>query len=163
MNVADAVEALAALAHETRLAIHRMLVEAGPNGLPAGVIAERLSIPPSSLTFHLQQLFRAQLATQRRASRQLIYAAGLRHDERTGRIPDGELLRPRRACRARVQSHVRPIDPGRQRPHPEEISMKRVHVHVSVDDLALSTRFYSTLFAAEPRRREAGLREMDAG
>jgi DNA-binding transcriptional ArsR family regulator len=71
----NAVEALGALAHETRLAIHRMLVEAGPNGLPAGAIAERLGIPPSSLTFHLQQLFRARLATQRRASRQLIYAA----------------------------------------------------------------------------------------
>jgi DNA-binding transcriptional ArsR family regulator len=71
----NAVAALGALAHETRLAIHRMLVEAGPNGLPAGVIAERLGIPPSSLTFHLQQLFRARLATQRRVSRQLIYAA----------------------------------------------------------------------------------------
>jgi DNA-binding transcriptional ArsR family regulator len=70
----DAIGALGALAHETRLAIHRMLVEAGPNGLAAGVIAERLGIPPSSLTFHLQQLLRSGLATQRRASRQLIYA-----------------------------------------------------------------------------------------
>lgn len=52
-----------------------MLVEAGPNGLAAGVIAGRLAIPPSSLTFHLQQLLRAGLATQRRMSRQLIYAA----------------------------------------------------------------------------------------
>lgn len=75
LEPANAVQALGALAHETRLAIHRMLVEAGPDGLPAGVIAERLGIPPSSLTFHLQQLFHARLATQRRASRQLIYAA----------------------------------------------------------------------------------------
>jgi len=69
------VEALAALAHEYRLAIYRMLVEHGPDGLPAGVIAERLGLPPSSLTFHLQHLLRAELVTQRRLSRQLIYAA----------------------------------------------------------------------------------------
>jgi ArsR family transcriptional regulator, arsenate/arsenite/antimonite-responsive transcriptional repressor len=75
MEATQTVSALGALAHETRLAIYRMLVEAGPNGLAAGVIAERLGIPPSSLTFHLQQLLHAHLATQRRASRQIIYAA----------------------------------------------------------------------------------------
>jgi len=69
------IEALAALAHETRLAVYRMLVERGPDGLAAGVIAERLAIPPSSLTFHVQHLHRAGLVTQRRLSRQLIYAA----------------------------------------------------------------------------------------
>ncbi|MGE0223684.1 MAG: ArsR/SmtB family transcription factor [Acetobacteraceae bacterium] len=71
----QAVEALGALAHEHRLAIYRMLVEQGPGGLPAGAIAERLSVPPSSLTFHLQHLQRAGLIAQRRAGRQLIYAA----------------------------------------------------------------------------------------
>ena len=69
------VRALAALAHETRLAIYRMLVERGPDGLPAGVIADRLKVPPSSLTFHVQHLHRAGLVTQRRVGRQLIYAA----------------------------------------------------------------------------------------
>jgi ArsR family transcriptional regulator len=69
------VDALGALAHEHRLALFRMLVERGPDGLPAGVIAERLGVPPSSLTFHLQQLLHAGLVTQRRVSRQLIYAA----------------------------------------------------------------------------------------
>jgi ArsR family transcriptional regulator, arsenate/arsenite/antimonite-responsive transcriptional repressor len=69
------VQALAALAHETRLALYRMLVERGPDGLPAGVIAERLAVPPSSLTFHVQHLHRAGLITQRRVGRQLIYAA----------------------------------------------------------------------------------------
>ena len=69
------ITALAAVAHQHRLAAFRLLVEAGPNGLPAGLVAERLGIPPSSLTFHLQQLFRAELVTQRRLSRQLIYAA----------------------------------------------------------------------------------------
>jgi DNA-binding transcriptional ArsR family regulator len=75
MTAKEAVEALAALAHEHRLAAFRLLVEAGPNGLPAGLVAERLHLPPSSLSFHLQQLFRAQLTTQRRLSRQIFYAA----------------------------------------------------------------------------------------
>jgi ArsR family transcriptional regulator, arsenate/arsenite/antimonite-responsive transcriptional repressor len=75
MDAKLAVSALSALAHEHRLACYRLLVEAGPNGLSAGVIAERLGIPPSSLTFHLQQLLHSGLATQRRASRQVIYAA----------------------------------------------------------------------------------------
>ena len=70
-----AVRALAALAHDTRLALFRMLVERGPDGLSASVIAERLGIPPSSLTFHVQHLHRAGLITQRRLGRQLIYAA----------------------------------------------------------------------------------------
>jgi ArsR family transcriptional regulator, arsenate/arsenite/antimonite-responsive transcriptional repressor len=75
MDAAIAVQALGALAHETRLAIYRMLVEQGPAGLSAGIIAERLGVPPSSLTFHVQHLHRAGLVTQRRLSRQLIYAA----------------------------------------------------------------------------------------
>ena len=75
VNSALAVQALGALAHETRLAIYRMLVEGGPDGLSAGVIAERLGLRPSSLTFHVQQLHRAGLVTQRRLSRQLFYAA----------------------------------------------------------------------------------------
>jgi ArsR family transcriptional regulator, arsenate/arsenite/antimonite-responsive transcriptional repressor len=71
----EAVKALAALAHDNRLAVYRMLVEAGPEGLAAGVIAVRLKVPSSSLTFHLQSLQRADLITQVRMSRQLIYAA----------------------------------------------------------------------------------------
>jgi len=74
MDAATTIAALGALAHETRLATFRLLVERGPNGLPAGAIAEALKLPPSSLTFHLQQLMRAGLITQRRVSRQLIYA-----------------------------------------------------------------------------------------
>jgi DNA-binding transcriptional ArsR family regulator len=75
MDSKHAVDALSALAHEHRLVIYRMLVERGPDGLPAGAIAERLGVPPSSLTFHLQHLLRAGLATQRRVGRQLFYAA----------------------------------------------------------------------------------------
>lgn len=75
MKAPEAVGALAALAHEYRLAIFRLLVEAGPDGLPAGEIATRLKLAPSSLTFHLQNLQRAGLLAQQRASRQLIYSA----------------------------------------------------------------------------------------
>jgi ArsR family transcriptional regulator len=75
MQPPEAVEALGALAHEHRLAIYRMLVEQGPEGLAAGVIAERLGCLPSSLTFHLQHLQRAGLIAQRRTGRQMIYAA----------------------------------------------------------------------------------------
>ena len=70
-----ALAALAALSQETRLDLFRLLVTVGPAGLPAGVIAERLGVLPSSLTFHLNQLVHAGLITQRRLSRQLIYSA----------------------------------------------------------------------------------------
>jgi ArsR family transcriptional regulator, arsenate/arsenite/antimonite-responsive transcriptional repressor len=75
MKTTAVIEALAALAHEHRLAIYRALVEQGPEGLAAGQLADRLGLVPSSLTFHLQHLTRAGLITQRRAGRQLIYAA----------------------------------------------------------------------------------------
>lgn len=74
MQTRDVIEALAGLAHEHRLAIFRILVEKGPEGLPAGEIAERVGLVPSSLTFHLQHLTRAGLLTQRRVGRQLFYA-----------------------------------------------------------------------------------------
>jgi DNA-binding transcriptional ArsR family regulator len=71
----QAIAALGALAHETRLAVYRLLVQRGPDGLSAGTIAQALELSPSSLTFHLQQLTHAGLITQRRLGRQLIYAA----------------------------------------------------------------------------------------
>jgi len=75
MDEKRAIAALAALAQETRLALFRLLVTCGPHGLPAGMIAERLGVQPSSLSFHLAQLVHAGLITQRRLSRQLIYSA----------------------------------------------------------------------------------------
>jgi DNA-binding transcriptional ArsR family regulator len=75
MEKLDAIAALGALAQETRLDLFRLLVTVGPEGLPAGVIAERLGVRPASLSFHLQQLVRAGLITQRRLSRQIIYSA----------------------------------------------------------------------------------------
>jgi ArsR family transcriptional regulator len=75
MKTSQVIDALGALAHEHRLKIYRTLVERGPEGLPAGVIGERVGLVPSSLTFHLQSLQRAGLIEQRRESRQLIYSA----------------------------------------------------------------------------------------
>lgn len=70
-----AVEALSALAQEHRLALFRLLVQAGDDGLSAGAIAERLGVPNSSLSFHLAHLTRAGLIWQRRSGRSLIYTA----------------------------------------------------------------------------------------
>ena len=75
MQHADAVGSFSALGHEHRLAVYRLLVEAGPDGLSAGAIAGALGVPPSSLTFHTQALLKAGLITQRRESRLLIYTA----------------------------------------------------------------------------------------
>jgi ArsR family transcriptional regulator len=74
MQTKRAISALGALAQETRLAIFRLLVERGPEGLSAGAIAEALDIPSSSLSFHLAQLSHAGLIVQRRESRSLIYS-----------------------------------------------------------------------------------------
>jgi ArsR family transcriptional regulator len=75
MDERHAIAALGALAQETRLALFRLLVTVGPEGLPAGVIADRVGVLPASLSFHLAQLVHAGLITQRRLSRQLIYSA----------------------------------------------------------------------------------------
>lgn len=69
------IDALSALANEHRLAIFRALVQAGPEGRPAGAIAEALEMPASSLSFHLAHLTRAGLIAQRRDGRSLIYSA----------------------------------------------------------------------------------------
>lgn len=69
------VRALGALAQEHRLAVFRLLVQAGSDGMPAGALAEALGVPASSMSFHLAQLANAGLATQRRQSRSIIYCA----------------------------------------------------------------------------------------
>jgi len=74
----QAIEALSALAHETRLKVYRLLVEAGPGGLPAGRIGEELDLPPATLSFHLAHLARAGLASARQDGRFVIYAADFR-------------------------------------------------------------------------------------
>lgn len=70
-----AISALSALAQEHRLALFRLLVQAGDEGMAAGAIAEALGVPNSSLSFHLAQLSRAGLIRQERQHRSLIYRA----------------------------------------------------------------------------------------
>lgn len=69
------IRALGALAQEHRLAVFRLLVQAGPDGMAAGALAERLGVRASSLSFHLAQLSNAGLVSQRRESRSIIYTA----------------------------------------------------------------------------------------
>ena len=74
MEIDAAVNALAALAQETRLSIFRLLVEAGPEGISAGRIGETLEVPAATLSFHLKELARARLVSTRQ-ERQFIYYA----------------------------------------------------------------------------------------
>jgi DNA-binding transcriptional ArsR family regulator len=75
METDQAVAALEALAQGSRLGVFRLLVEAGPEGLPAGRIAERMKLPGPTLSFHLAQLKRAGLVACRREGTSLIYSA----------------------------------------------------------------------------------------
>ena len=75
MKAQSAIEALGSLAHEHRLALFRLLVQAGDKGMAAGEIADSLGVPNSSLSFHLAQLRNAGLIVQERQHRSLIYRA----------------------------------------------------------------------------------------
>ncbi len=75
MEAIQAVLALSALAQSSRLAAFRLLVEAGPDGMPAGAIGEKLDLPPATLSFHLAGLTRAGLAQSRQEGRFVIYSA----------------------------------------------------------------------------------------
>jgi DNA-binding transcriptional ArsR family regulator len=75
MEATQAVQALSALAQESRLAIFRLLVQAGPAGLAAGAIGEKLDLAPATLSFHLAGLTRAGLAQSRQDGRFVIYSA----------------------------------------------------------------------------------------
>jgi len=74
METTQAVTALAALAHQSRLSIFRLLVEAGPEGMAAGAIGEKLKVPPATLSFHLANLAHAGLVASRQDGRFVIYS-----------------------------------------------------------------------------------------
>jgi len=78
----DPVGAFEALAHEVRLAVFRLLIPAGAEGLAAGEISERLGMAPNGLSFHLNRLVQADLVTVRRAGRQIFY--GVRYERLNG-------------------------------------------------------------------------------
>lgn len=75
MDERQALMSLAALSQETRLAVVRNLVVAGPEGMAAGVIAEKMNVSPSNISFHLKELERSGLIAQRRESRSILYSA----------------------------------------------------------------------------------------
>lgn len=75
METLEIVKALGAIAHESRLAVFRLLIQAGPAGLPAGKLAELTELAPSSLSFHLKELVLADMVTSKQEGRFVIYSA----------------------------------------------------------------------------------------
>ena len=75
MEQSEAIAALAALAQDNRLDVYRLLVQAGPEGMPAGNVASALKLAPNTLTFHFDRLRQAGLVAVRREGRSMIYAA----------------------------------------------------------------------------------------
>ena len=78
MKTSQALAAFAALSQETRLAILRLLIKEGADGLAAGEIASRLAVQPSTLSFHVAALERAELVNSRRVRRQILYAPNMK-------------------------------------------------------------------------------------
>jgi DNA-binding transcriptional ArsR family regulator len=98
------VVALAALAQESRLAIFRLLVQVGPEGMAATKIGEELGIAPSSMSFHLKELAHAQLVSVKRDGRSMIYSANFETMNAlvgfmTENCCGGNVCTPVRACR----------------------------------------------------------------
>ena len=83
MEVKHAVTALSSLAQESRLEIFRLLIHAGPEGMPAGKIAEAVQIPANTLSFHIKELANAELVTSQKVGRSVIYAM---HTENIGKL-----------------------------------------------------------------------------
>jgi DNA-binding transcriptional ArsR family regulator len=79
MESTVAVTALAALAQSSRLALYRLLVQAGPEGISPGALSERLDIPAPTLSFHLKALSHAGLIDDRREGRNIFYTANYAH------------------------------------------------------------------------------------
>lgn len=77
MDTKQTIAALAALAQESRLAVFRLLVQVGPQGMAATRISEQIGVPPSSLSFHLKELAHAGLVSSRQESRFVIYSANI--------------------------------------------------------------------------------------
>jgi ArsR family transcriptional regulator len=75
MEIRDAIKSLAALAHNSRLEIYRLLVQKGPQGLAASAIAEKIGLPNATLSFHIKGLTHAGLVNARQDGRFIYYAA----------------------------------------------------------------------------------------
>jgi len=108
MEMIQAVQSLSALAQSSRLAIFRLLVQAGPAGMAAGSIGEKLDLPPATLSFHLAGLTRAGIANSRQDGRFVIYSANFESmNELVGYLTENccggascaPVARPKRAVR----------------------------------------------------------------
>lgn len=75
MEILEITKALGAIAHESRLTVFRLLIQAGPAGLPAGKLAELTGLAPSSLSFHLKELVLADMVSSKQEGRFIIYSA----------------------------------------------------------------------------------------
>jgi ArsR family transcriptional regulator len=78
MKTKQVIPALAALAQESRLAVFRLLVQAGPEGMAATKISEQVGVAPSSLSFHLKEMLHANLVSSRQDGRFVIYSANFK-------------------------------------------------------------------------------------
>ena len=116
MEKTDAVAALAALAQDNRLDVYRLLVQAGPEGMPAGAVAETLDLAPNTLTFHFDRLRTAGLVSVRREGRSMIYAA--RYEAMNGLIA----FLTENCCQGASGSCRRSVSPQRSLPEKEFLS-----------------------------------------
>lgn len=112
MDTHTTVVALAALAQESRLAIYRLLVQAGPEGMAAMKIGEELDIAPSSMSFHLKELAHAQLVVVKREGRSMIYSANFAAMNAlvgflTENCCGGNVCTPSRPCRPSSKAKAR--------------------------------------------------------
>ena len=111
LNSKSVVDQLAALAQEHRLALFRLLVQAGPTGLAAGAIAEAMAVPASSLSFHLAHMERAGIISRERRGRSLLYSAdftamGALVGYLTENCCGGTVCVPTKACNLEDERHV---------------------------------------------------------
>jgi ArsR family transcriptional regulator len=113
METSAAVAALAALAQDSRLDIFRLLVQAGPDGLAAGRVAEALDLAPNTLTFHFDRLRVAGLVTVRRDGRSMIYAA--RYETMNGLLAFLTANCCQGVADSRVPAACKPAKPARKK------------------------------------------------
>lgn len=106
MEMIGAIRALGALAHEKRLRIYRALVQAGPQGMPAGQIGEAIKVPGATLSFHLAHLARSGLVRSRQEGRYVIYSADFANMNRlVGYLTEN-------CCRGSACAPVKPTPKG---------------------------------------------------
>ena len=138
-----------ASAQESRLAVFRALVQAGPEGMPAGQIATLLGIAPSSLSFHLKELSHAQLVTSRQKGRFVYYCANFETMNGLGYLTEN-------CCGGTLFAGISVFS------LPGEAVMKRIHIHLAVTDLKASIGFYSGVVCGRTDGRQERLRKVDA-